>query len=329
MRHPAPPELPVDPGRTAPADVTVVIVSYNTADLLARCLRSVRASARRPPAIVIVDNASSDSSVAVARREAPGALIVEMDENVGFAAGVNEAARRVTSPWILLLNPDAVLAPGAVDELVAFAHDHPGRGLYGGRAVRDDGSTDPRSCWGLPSPWSLFCFATGLSSAFRRSSVFDPESLGHWDRDSVREVGAISGALLLVERSAWERLGGFDTTYFMYSEDIDLCARARSLGYRPTIDPHAIIRHEAGASSTPARKAEMVLTGKATYLRRRWSRPARAWGLAMLWCGVGLRAAAATTLRRADSPWPHVWRSRRRWVAGYAPQTAGEERAPR
>lgn len=295
----------------------MLVVSYQTAPLLARCLTSIAGASTVPVEVVVVDNASSDGSAAIARSACPDATVVVLAENLGFARGVAEAARHASGRWLLLLNPDAELLPGAIDELVAFARTHPERGIYGGRVVDRDGRVDPRSAWGLPSVWSVLCFATGLSTAFRRTRLLDPESLGRWPRDTIRVVGAVSGAFLLIDRAAWDRLGGFDPAYFMYSEDIDLCARAAELGYRPTIVPAAQIRHDAGASSTRADKAVLVLTGKATYLRRRWSGPRRRVGLAMLQMGVGVRAVGQRLLRRPEAVWPQAWAARRSWRRGY------------
>lgn len=297
-------------------DVSVIVVSYNTAELLRRCLTSVTQPTEAGVEVIVVDNRSTDGSAEVVRADFPTVQLVEPGKNLGFAAGVNRGARLATGRYLLLVNPDAALGDATIDELVTFAGAHPAHGIYGGRVVNPDGSTDPRSCWGLPSAWSLFCFATGLSSVFRRRRVFDPESLGRWDRRSVREVGAVSGTLMLVARTLWVRLGGFDETYFMYSEDIDLCARAAELGARPVVDPDATATHDAGASSTRAEKTRMVLAGKATYVRRRSHGLRRRWGLAMLRLGVALRAGASRLLRRA-TPWPEAWEQRREWSRGY------------
>lgn len=299
-------------------DVSVIVVSYNTADLLRRCLGSIASSGEVTVEVIVVDNASADGSADVVRQEFPAATLVELPTNEGFAAGVNRGADLARGRHLLLLNPDAALRPGTLEELVAFADRHPDGGIYGGRIVTPDGAVDPRSGFGLPTPWSLFCFAVGLSTVFRGSALFDPEALGRWPGDRAREVGAVSGALMLVDRSLWTALGGFDETYFMYSEDIDLCGRARAMGWRPLLDPRATAVHDVGASSTPAGKAVMVFTGKATYVRRRWRGPRRSWGLAMLATGVWLRAVLARRVRTDRSDvWPDVWDQRRHWWGGY------------
>lgn len=302
----------------APA-VSVVVVAYRSAGQLAGCLRSLSAAAGDVSyQTVLVDNASPDDSAAVALATDPTCEIVTLDHNAGFAGGVNAGVRAATGEYILLLNPDVVLRPGALAALVAFARAHPEHRLYGGRTVHDNGSTDPRSCWGLPSLWSFTCFATGLSTAFPRSPLFDPESLGRWERDSVREVGAISGALLLVPRELMTALGGLDERYFMYSEDIDFAVRARALGARPVITPDAIAVHDAGASSTTVGKAVMVLKGKITYARLHWSPVQARVAALLLLAGVALRALLARVAGRGrGAHWPAVFRARHDWLVGW------------
>ena len=173
---------------------------------------------------------------------------------------------------------------------------------------------------GLPSLWSLACFATMLNVAFRGTRVFDPESLGGWQRDSVREVGVVTGCLLLVPTRLWRELGGFDLRFFMYGEDADLSIRASRRGLRPAITPDAVVTHEVGVSSS-ARPDKLLLlfSGKATLLRKHWRSPKRELGLGLLLAGVGLRALLARVARRssADSAWVALWRARRRWLPGY------------
>jgi GT2 family glycosyltransferase len=304
---------------TTPVDVSVVIVAYRSAGLIPQCLHSLRESAGQVRyETIVVDNASPDDSAAVVRATDPTCTVVELDRNAGFAGGVNAGIRAASGDYVLLLNPDVVLRRGSLAALVSFARANPDYQVYGGRTVHANGSTDPRSCWGLPSLWSFLCFATMLSTAFRGSRLFDPESLGQWQRDSVREVGAISGALLLAPRRLMQELHGLDERYFMYSEDIDFAVRARAAGARPVITPDAVAVHDAGASSTTADKAVMVLRGKVTYTRLHWS-PMRArtarW---LLLAGVSVRAKLASRSgNRAGSHWPEVHAARRDWSAGW------------
>ncbi|HEY7603504.1 MAG TPA: glycosyltransferase family 2 protein [Gaiellaceae bacterium] len=306
-------------------DVSVIVVTYRCRDEARDCLRALHA---RPPALeletIVLDNASGDGTPAMVRAEFPDVRLLELAENIGFARGVNRAAELARGEHLLLLNPDALVHPGAVERLVGFALEHPGHGLYAGKNLDPDGTVNVTSVRGLPSLWSLTCFATMLSAALPGSRLFDPESLGSWRRDSVREVGAAIGSFLLVRRSVWEALGGFDPRFFMYSEDVDLCLRAARQGRRPVFVPDAVVTHERGASSDggPERMA-MIYRGKATLLRKHWPAGKRELGLGLLWAGVGLRSLAATAAgqRSKSGPglWRGVWRARRTWIRGYPP----------
>lgn len=297
--------------------VAVIIVNFNTRDETIESVRSLIEATTRPLEIVVVDNGSVDGSADALRKRFPAIAVVEAGANLGFAAGVNLGVAHSTAPWVLLLNPDTVVLDGAVDAITRFAEQHPHHGVYGGRTLRPDGTTDPSSCWGAMTPWSLTSFALGLSTAFKRSRVFDPESLGRWERDTVREVPVITGCLLLVSRSNWDRLGGMDERFFLYGEDAELSARALRSGLRPVIVPDAVIVHAVGGStSSSGRKMSMVMAGKVTVLRLTWSRPAAFFGVALLQTGAALRALPQI-LRRSEGTWVEVWRRRRDWRPGY------------
>ena len=249
-------------------DVSVVIVSYRCREEVLACLESIPEGTRTSTAeVIVLDNDSGDGTAEAIAERFPDVKLIAETTNLGFARGVNRAAEEARGEFLLLLNPDTVVHEGALDNLVRFAREHPEHGLYGGRTVNPDGSVHPGSCWGAPSLWSLTCFATMLSTAFKRSPVFDPESLGHWQRDTVREVDIVTGCLLLVPLELWRRLGGFDPRYFMYGEDVDLALRAKALGFAPAITPDAVVTHEIGVSSeSRPEKFRLVLQAKVTVI---------------------------------------------------------------
>ena len=306
------------------ADVAILIVAYNSERHIGACLRSVfdqRRSVRQE--VIVVDNASTDRTVAVIREEFPAVKLLTPGRNLGFAAANNLAARQTRADYLLLLNPDTIVLEHAVDVIVDFARSHPDHGVYGGRTLKPDGNLEPSSCWGLPSLWSLAMFATAMSTLSPRNRLFDPESLGRWPRDTVREVGVITGCLLLAERMVWEKLAGLDERYFMYGEDADFSMRARLAGYRPVICPAARIVHEVGQSSaTPTHKLLMLYRGKACFFRTHYSGVSLRLALFFLATGVGLRsmlsAVRANSSRgRASNDWLALWRARRDWLPGY------------
>ncbi|WP_250002921.1 glycosyltransferase family 2 protein [Actinoplanes sp. M2I2] len=300
-------------------DVSVVIVSYNTRELTLDGLKRLSASRTDDVSfdVTVVDNASSDGSADAVAAEFPEVRLVRLPVNVGWGRGVNRGVVAGTGRYVLLLNPDAAPVGHPVAELFRFARAHPRHGIYTGRTLHPDGTDDRYSCWGLPSLRGYVGFATGLGSAI---GWFDPEGLPGYDRRSVREVPAVSGCCMLVERDLFDRLGGFDPVYFLYSDDIDLCTRAAALGASPVVVPDAAVIHVGGASSSSEGQRIKILRGKATYVRRHWS-PGRARvALGLMTTGVGLRAVGKTLLGRDRArgvDWTAVWRERRTWRAGW------------
>ncbi|CAN5275634.1 N/A [soil metagenome] len=298
--------------------VSVVVVNFNTRDKTIECLYSVMNQGLGDDLeLILVDNGSTDGSAEAIRLAFPAMTVIEAGENLGFARGVNLGARHASKHFVLLLNPDTVVLPGAIEAMLDFADAHPQYRMYGGRTLRPDGSVDPSSCWGAPTLWSLTSYALGLSTAFSGSRVFDPESLGSWKRDSVREVPVITGCLLLMSRSDWDALGGMDETFFLYGEDAEFSLRARREGLRPVIVPSATIVHEVGGSTASAgTKMCMVMAGKATYLQKSWPASSARLGVSLLQFGALLRGTAERAARRAPS-WGIVWDRRRDWRGGY------------
>jgi N-acetylglucosaminyl-diphospho-decaprenol L-rhamnosyltransferase len=312
--------------------VSIVIVSYRCREAARACLASI--FEHRPEVafeVIVLDNASGDGTAEMVASEFPDVRLLALEDNLGFAAGCNRAAEEARGEYVLLLNPDTVVHEGAIDNLVGFARARPEHGLYGGRTLDPDGSVNPGSCWALPSLWSLTCFATMLSWAFKGSRLFDPEAIGGWRRDTVREVGIVTGCLLLVPTPLWRELDGFDTRFFMYGEDADLALRAHALGFRPAITPESVVTHEIGvSSSTRPDKLVLLFRGKVTLLRKHWSPVRRRLGITLLLLGVGARALLAS-VRSAGSEdrataWPAVWAARRSWLEGYAAEGVARER---
>ena len=307
-------------------DVSIIIVSYNTAALTLAAIQSVYDESRLSFELFVVDNASSDGSADAIAKRFPLVRLIRLDSNVGFAAANNLAANEACGRYVLLLNPDTVVLDAAIDTLVAFADDHPEYGIYGGSTFFPDGSRNPTSGWMRPTAWSLFCVATGLARLFPSSRVFNPESLAGWSPDAPREVDVVTGCFLLASREVWERLGGFDPRFFMYAEDADLCLRARKAGLRPVLVPSARIVHYGGASE-PKRADKMVrlFTAKAQLCRAHYSGLHARACVAMLGFWALARIAmftAAIPFRRSASArrreWQEIWRQRVLWRAASA-----------
>ena len=312
-----------------PADpeLTVIVISYNTRDLTLKCLETLHAQTRATRfRTVVFDNASEDGSAEAVAAAFPQVALIAHPENIGFARANNRVAAAATTEWLLLLNPDTEVHDGAVDRLLAFAQAHPEAGITGGRTVFPDGSLNIASCWNRITPWSAFCMATGLTAAFRGSELFNPEGMGGWPRDSVRQVDIVVGCFLMIRRALWTELDGFAPKYFMYGEEADLCLRAARLGYRPMITPEAEIMHLVGASSARvADKVVRVAKARSTLIRDHWPGWQVPLGLALLWLWGALRVGAARIAalsgragaRATARKRRHVWAPHQDWLGGY------------
>lgn len=305
-------------------DVAVIIVAYNSESCIVECLQSVLGrQSTISQEVIVVDNASPDQTAELVKRHFPTVQLVSASENLGFAAGVNLGATRANADYVLLLNPDTVVIDGAIDRIVEFAKANPEHGIYGGRTLKPDGSLEPSSCWAFPTLWSMGMFACGMSTILPNSRLFNPESMSHWQRDSVREVDVVTGCFLLVNAKVWQELGGLDGRFFMYGEDVDFGFRARARGYRPIIVPDAEVMHEIGeSSSSKLAKLRLLYRGKATLIRTHWNGFGQSIALFFLLSGTALRALlfrfkSDGVKDSASHGWLHLWRERREWISGY------------
>jgi hypothetical protein len=238
------------PTAAAQYDVSVCIVSWNIKDLLRDCLNSLKQNAGDLRyETIVVDNDSKDGSADMVRAEFPWVKLVEPKANLGFGRANNLAFQHSTGRWVLLLNPDTVVLDNAIEKLLKFADQHPDAAAVGGRTLKKDGKSLERSCcWGSPGMWPLFCKAFGLHIIFKNSPLFNREAMDYWQRDSVREVGVITGCCLMIRRSVYEKTGGFDDHFFMYAEETDLCWRMKDEG-KLLFCPHAQIIHLVGEAA--------------------------------------------------------------------------------
>lgn len=301
-------------------DLSVIIVSFNTRDVLKECLDSMpgkSVSGDRPIDLIVVDNASTDGSADAIARHCPDVKLHALDKNIGFAAANNYAAARATGRYLLLLNPDTVLHDGAIERALAFAEEHKGA-IIGGRTFFADGTLNRTSCHGWPTLWTVTCQGLGLSTLFRRSGFFNPEGLGRWRRDTVRQVPVVTGCFFLIRRDQWEQLGGFDESFFMYGEETDLCMRAAKAGIPRMICPDAQLIHLGGASEkVRADKMVRLFGAKAMLYRKHWHPVAAAYGVGMLKFWAFNRMVGHAILGTIgfgpgrESPWREIWRRRR------------------
>jgi GT2 family glycosyltransferase len=310
--------------------VSVLIVSYNTRDMTVECIASVFAQPGSGLCeIIVVDNNSMDGSADAIAARFPNVRLVRSAENLGFARANNVAAQHASCDLILLLNPDTVVLDDAIAKLVDFAAENRSARIWGGRTVFADGSLNPYTCWRFMTLWSLATQASGLTSMFGTSDIFDREGYGGWKRNSVRKVELVVGCFLLIDTALWKTLGGFDARFFMYAEEADLCFRSYAEGATPIFTPSATIIHYGGASEPEAGgKLIRLFRGKATFMHKHWGRWKCQAGLALLKLHVLSRLMAyglVSAMKRKDRhvaaalKWRQVWQARGEWQDGYPP----------
>ncbi len=297
-------------------ELSVVVVSFNTCEMTRDCIQSVfRETIVDSFELIVLDNASSDDSPQMLTRERGGSSRMKLhlsSQNLGFAQGNNQAIQSAQGEYLLLLNPDTLVQDGAIDRLMAFARQEPQALIWGGRTLFADGSPNPASCWSRQTLWSLTSQALGLNSLFRRSTLFNPEGIGGWDRQGQREVDIVSGCFLLIKRDLWDCLGGFKPDFFMYGEEADLCLRARALGARPMVTSEATIVHYGGASEqVRADKMVRLLKAKMLLIREHFPASQRRLGFFLLSLWPFSRYWVFAILARLNPKWHDklaVWR---------------------
>jgi len=201
-----------------------------------------------------VDNASSDDSVAALERAPVPVRVLRNPENLGFGCAANRAARGAQGRYLLLLNPDTEVQDHAMDRAVAYLETNPDVGILGAKVLNSDGTLQRAARRSIPRPSVAFFQLSGLGRLWRNHAAAGAYNLERLDPDQTAEVGAVSGAFLLIRREAWEHAGGFDERFFLYGEDLDLCLSVSRLGYRVVYYPEAVVLHHKGASSRQARR---------------------------------------------------------------------------
>jgi GT2 family glycosyltransferase len=227
-------------------DLSVIIVNWNTRDLLAQCLQSVYRTAQGLEfEVFVVDNASSDGSVQMVRERFPQVRLLENAENVGFARANNQAIRESARQYVLLLNSDVVVQHGSLARLRAFMDTHPEAGIVGGKLLWPDGSFQS-SFNDFPSFISELLLLCGLAR-----SVYGPyfPSYGPTDSQEPRAVDWVGGAFLCVRGEAIADVGLLDESYFMYGEEMDWCYQMWQKGWKVYFLPEACVIHHGGQSS--------------------------------------------------------------------------------
>ena len=250
----APAASPAPAARPAPRppsafELATVIVNYRSRSVLGDCLGSLEVDtggiARET---VIVDNESADGAAAAIERDFPKVRAIANAENVGFARAVNQGIAATTAEYVLLVNPDCFIERGSIPAMLGYLRSHPRTGIVGPRMVGRDGRLQ-YSARGFPDHLTfLFNRYSILTRLFPRNPWSRRYLLSDWDHASVRPVDWLSGACMLVRRSAIDQVGPMDPAFFMFNEDVDWCRRMKSAGWDVVYVPEAVVRHDIGAS---------------------------------------------------------------------------------
>lgn len=265
------------------ARVHLLIVNYNTAPLLRRCVaRVMESEAAIPYTITIVDNGSCDASVTMVRQEFPTVNLVESRRNLGFAGGNNLGLRDILARlpndaelsrhYVLLLNTDLFVAPETLQVLVDFLDAHPDTAVVGPRVELRDGSLDLACRRAFPTPRSALAKLLGLSKRFPRSTKLAGYNLTHLDPNQITEVDSVMGACMLVRVAAItgpRGAGLLDEAFFMYGEDLDWAFRMKQRGWRVFYNPTTSVLHYKGATSSRRSERMIVEFYRAMYLFHR------------------------------------------------------------
>lgn len=239
-------------------EVSIIIVNWNAREYLLRCLRAIAAHAGGVDYDVwIVDNASTDDSVAAVRREFPQANLIVNPENVGFSRANNQAIRQSTGEYLLLLNSDAFLHPGTLPRLLQEARGHPDTAITGCKLIYEDGTFQP-SCYGFPTLATELWQTLWLDRLFPHSRIFGKYRMTYWQMDDAREVDWLMGACMMAPRTALEQVELFDEQIFMYSEETDLCFRLKKAGWKVRFVPDVQVTHIWGGSSSQVREETLL-----------------------------------------------------------------------
>lgn len=281
------------------SEVSVLIVSWNTRELLAACLESLQQS---NPAcvreIIVVDNASADGSPEMVEQCFPEVRLIRAGSNLGFAKGNNLAMQHAVGSLFALVNSDALVHLGCIETLVEYLDQHPEVGLVGPRVIGGDGLLQ-RTCRHLPGLWNTLCRALALDRAFGGRGIFSGYEVSPARHEVLHEVEVLSGCFCLAHRSAVEQVGGFDEQFFFYGEDIDWCRRFRDAGWKIVFIPQATATHFGGGSTSkaPIRYSIEILRATLKYWRKHHGVAGQAVCQGLLILHHGLRLLTRSTKR--------------------------------
>jgi len=289
--------------------LSIVIPTYNAHEWIEQCLDSIRAHVPSCDyEIIVVDDTSSDDTLAIVREKFPDVRLFANDRNLGFGKTANVGLRASAGDYILVLNNDTWMHAGALDAMVAHLDAHPDTGIVGPKVLSGDGTIQQQCRRRIPTPTAALLYFTGIARLFPKNPAIAGYLMTAADENKMTEVDSVSGACLMVRRGALERVHGFDEEYYLYGEDMDFCWRTKLAGWKVVYDPAATITHFGGQGGTGKKRLYATIE----WHRAMWifyrkhrapkvSMPERA----IVYSGIlvkGALAVIANSLRRSTTP---------------------------
>jgi len=264
--------------------LSIIIVSWNTAEILDNCLRSVKEQVEIADyEIIVIDNNSEDDSVQLIKTKYPNVNIIENKKNLGFAAANNQGIKFASGEYFLFLNSDTIVLGQAIDKTLAYLSSKLQTGMVSCKILNADRSLQT-NCSMFPSILNLFLFTFGLSRLFPRNKFFGREKISWWTYESNLDVDVLSGCFMLVRSEVIQQVGGMDAEFFMYSEEVDWCYRIKQAGWDIKYFPGAEIIHLGGASAAKLGASRALIKDRSSirYMKKHWRLPARIIGYALM-----------------------------------------------
>jgi len=230
--------------------LSIIIVNYKVKDLLAQTIRSlILADDIENCEIIVVDNNSQDGSKELIRNDFPSVNYIESKTNLGFGKACNLGAKSANGKYILMLNPDTIISKNTLNFGINYLENHKSVGILGPKILNQDGSFQSQCRRSFPTPINAFAYMSGLSKIFPKNKIFGAYNLTYLPIDEECNPDAVSGACFFIPKELFLQVGGFDEQFFMYGEDLDLCAKVKNAGFSIKYSPETEIIHFKGRSS--------------------------------------------------------------------------------
>ena len=259
-------------------DVSLVIVNWNTKDLVLKCIKSaIDTGGAYAQEIIVVDNASGDDSVEAIKRDYPDVIVIRNEENCGFARANNIGIGKSKSRYVCLVNSDVQVLGRTIGYLIDYMDQNPRVGIAGPKILWPD-MTLQDSCRKFPTLWTKLCETVALNRLFPNSSVFSGEHMQFFAHDRIMKVDSLAGCFMMIRKTALKEVGLFDEEYFIYSEETDLCKRCSAHGWDIEFLPEVCVVHHHAASTAkdPVRFAVEQQRSLLKYWRKHHSLLSRA-----------------------------------------------------